>query len=187
MFFTAVEYSIDESLPFIDIKSRRFTDPLKSTFGETQINQLYKYVEHILNRLDSFKSTYDDLQTDIRPDYTTISKNLSSWEILIETYIKEHKYKAEGKVPPVDCFKTPFNKLFSIILQSYFGLEGHNYENEIANAQAFNSLLLPRGMIARFIFDNRLSRDADEMKKLPVNNITCSIKNSNEYAYFARY
>lgn len=187
LFFTAVEYSIDESLPFVDIKSRRFTDPLKSTLSETQINQLNKYVEHILNRLDSFKSTFDDLQTDIRPDYTTISKNLSSWEALIDTYIKEHKYKAEGSVPPVDCFKTPFNKLFNYSSE-LFGLEGTIYENEIANAIAFNprTLLLPRGtQIARFIFDNRLSRDADEMKKLPVTILRASIKNSNEYAYFA--
>lgn len=187
LFFTAVEYSIGETLPFVDIKSHRFTDPLKSTLNETQVNQLYKYVEHISNRLDSFKSTYDDLQTDIRPDYTTISKNLASWKTQIEDYIKKHNYKVQGSVPPVDCFKAPFHKLFNYSSELY-GLEGTIFENETVNAIAFNpgSLLLPRGtQIARFIFDNRLSRDTDEMKKIPVTILRASIKNCNEYAYFA--
>ncbi len=187
LLFTAVAYSITESRPYVDVNTHRFTDPLKSDLNEAQANQLFKYVEHLLNKLDVFEATYQNLDVDIRPTYTTIRTSLDTWKDSIEAYIKENHYKIQGSVPSVDCFKKPFDKLFNYSSELW-GLEGSITEQQAKDAILFDpkKLLLPRGTeIARFIFAGRLSKDKEEMKKLPVTMLRATIKNSDEYAYFA--
>ena len=187
LLFTAVAYNIAEPHPYVDVNTHRFTDPLKSELSEAQANQLYKYVEHLLRRLDDFEATYHNLDTDIRPSYTTIRTSLGTWKDNIETYIRDRNYKVQGSVPSVDCFKKPFDKLFNYSSELW-GLEGSITEQQARDAIKFDpkKLLLPRGTeIARFIFAERLSKDREEMKKLPVTMLRASVKNSDEYAYFA--
>ena len=187
LLFTAVAYNIAETHPYVDVNTHRFTDPLKSELSEAQANQLYKYVEHLLLRLDDFEATYQNLDTDIRPSYTTIRTSLETWKDNIETYIRVNHYKLQGSIPSVDCFKKPFDKLFNYSSELW-GLEGSITEKQAPDAIKFDpkKLLLPRGTeIARFIFAERLSKDKEEMKKLPVTMLRASVKNSDEYAYFA--
>lgn len=187
LLFTAVAYYITEARPYVDVNTHRFTDPLKSGLSEAQANQLYKYVEHLLNKLDVFEATYQHLNDDIRPNYTTIRTSLDTWKNSIEAYIRANNYKIQGSVPSVDCFKKPFDKLFNYSSELW-GLEGSITEQQVPDAILFDpkKLLLPRGTeIARFIFAERLSKDKEEMKKLPVTMLRATIKNSDEYAYFA--
>ena len=187
LLFTAVAYNITDARPYVDVNTHRFTNPLKSGLNEAQANQLYKYVEHLLNKLDIFEATYQNLDADIRPTYTTIRTSLDTWKNSIEAYIKENHYKIQGSVPSVDCFKKPFDKLFNYSSELW-GLEGSITEQQAKDAILFDpkKLLLPRGTeIARFIFAERLSRDKEEMKKLPVTLLRATVKNSDEYAYFA--
>ena len=187
LLFTAVSYSITEARPYVDVITHRFTDPLKSGLDEAPANQLYKYVEHLLNKLDVFEATYQNLDVDIRPTYTTIRTSLDVWKNDIEKYIKDKHYKIQGSVPSVDCFKKPFDRLFNYSSELW-GLEGSITEQQAKDAILFDpkKLLLPRGTeIARFIFAERLSKDKEEMKKLPVTMLRATIKNSDEYAYFA--
>lgn len=187
LLFTAVAYSITEARPYIDVNTHRFTDPLKSGLNEAQANQLYKYVDYLLNKLDVFEATYQNLDDDIRPNYTTIRTALDAWRGCIETFIKEKHYKIQGSVPSVDCFRKPFDKLFNYSSELW-GLEGSITEQQAKDAILFDpkKLLLPRGTeIARFIFAERLSKDKEEMKKLPVTMLRATVKNSDEYAYFA--
>ena len=187
LLFTAVSYNIAEPHPYVDVNTHRFTDPLKSGLNEAQANQLYKYVEHLLNKLDVFEATYQQLNDDIRPNYTTIRTSLNTWKTSIEAYVAENHYKIQGSVPSVDCFKKPFDKLFNYSSELW-GLEGSITEQQAKDAILFDpkKLLLPRGTeIARFIFAERLSKDKEEMKKLPVTMLRATIKNSDEYAYFA--
>jgi hypothetical protein len=187
LLFTAVAYNINDVRPYVDVNTRRFTDPLKSGLSEAQANQLYKYVEHLLNKLDVFEATYQNLDVDIRPTYTTIRTSLVTWKNSIEDYIKSNHYKVQGSVPSVDCFKKPFDKLFNYSSELW-GLEGSITEQQAKDAILFDpkKLLLPRGTeIARFIFAERLSKDKEEMKKLPVTMLRATVKDSDEYAYFA--
>ena len=187
LLFTGVAYSITEARPYVDVNTHRFTDPLKSGLSEAQANQLYKYVEHLLNKLDVFEATYQNLDIDIRPTYTTVRTSLDVWKDSIEAYIKKNHYKIQGSVPSVDCFKKPFDKLFNYSSELW-GLEGSITEQQAKDAILFDpkKLLLPRGTeIARFIFAERLSKDKEEMKKLPVTMLRATIKSSDEYAYFA--
>lgn len=185
--FTAPKYSLASSLPFVDIKTHRFTDPLHSSINREQTAQLLSYVEHLLSRLHELERVYADCS--VKPDYSAITTNLQSWceEIKVLCEKKGFKIVQDSSVPPVDCFLKPFGTLLNYSSELY-GLGGVVYESEQAGAKVFDpkKLLLPAGTeIARLQLGRALAKNPALLANLPLNVLKAVKRGENTFAYFA--
>ena len=59
--FTSVAYNLKEDSPWISVKSKRLTDPIKSDLTPENLKQLYGYVSWIENKINGFASYYKQL------------------------------------------------------------------------------------------------------------------------------
>ncbi|MDE5930025.1 MAG: hypothetical protein K2H03_06040, partial [Muribaculaceae bacterium] len=82
LLFTSSGYKCesDDELPWIDVVTGKFIDPLKSSMKPMQIATLHAYVSHILNGLGNAEDYYKALPDGEGVNYTSIRTLLSKWK-----------------------------------------------------------------------------------------------------------
>ena len=191
LLFTSSAYRIDnpEERPWVDIKTGKFTDPLRSDISEGSVATLLAYVDHILNKIPEIEAYYPQ---NLKVDYAGIRMNLERWKDEIEDYAHSRNYGIKsGSVPPVDAgFTGPFAKLFCY-QDSLFGVEGQINESgqNIQGSIKFDPkklLLPPSAKIAQIRLGSEFSRNPEKLKEIPVFVLTATKKGMpGEFAYFA--
>lgn len=187
LLFTSTGYSCaySEDKPWINRKTGKFTDPLRSGMTQDQTVTLYAYIGYIINGLRKLEEYYSTLPKHLQPKYTAIRTYLTNWQKEVERYAEGEGYDvAKGTVPPVDAkFKAPFDELFchQVLL---FGLEGEIYEGMEPNAIQFDPkdiLLDEKAQPAQL----RLNISSSDLKNLPILVMQADVKGSDEKMYFA--
>ncbi len=191
LLFTSSEYSVtEEELPWVDKRTYRFIDPLRSDLTQDQVISLYAYVKHLLDKLSGFQK-YFPQELDVETG--GVRTNLEQWKRDIEEYARRYNHDAieAGAIPPVELdFSGPFKALFNY-KDLLYGAEGQISENKgkIEGAVGFNprELLLPEGAkIARIPLDLEFIKAPQKLKEMPIFMLTAEKKGSpGEYAFFA--
>lgn len=187
LLFTSTGYQCEPSdeRPWIDVRTHKFIDPLKSSMKPVQIATLYAYVSHILKGLGEAEEYYKGLPAGEGVNYTSIRTLLETWkEEIAERAIRDGFELSIGSTPPVSAsFSGPFAKLFchKDILN---GVEGIISEKEMAGGVEFdpkNLLLEDTARIAKL----DLNVSTEDFKNLPILVLTADIKGMQDKAYFA--
>ena len=147
LLFTSVSYQLKESAPFIDVKSRNFTDPLHSDLQPEQLNILYGYVKFIVNNIENFRKQFDLLSNLLKPSYGDVQGNLQDWLKEMEVYANSKGFKIQEQIPELTIFEKPFSTLFNHSTELY-GSEGTiSSDANMDGAIRFDpkNLLLPGG------------------------------------------
>lgn len=181
--FTSAHYAISDDLPYVNPKTKHFTDPLKlDKLKQNQYLALYAYVN---NLIDKFKdlSAYYKIQA---PDYTALQKELQNWLNEIDAKIDEKGFdKSKASPLPVSHFtQQPFRKFFNYSNDLY-AVNGIIYSKEVEHAIPFtpSSLLLPHDTELVHILIN--TRQPDEIERFPLTLLRASKLEGNGEAYFA--
>ncbi len=187
LLFTSSGYRCEtvEEMPWVNVVSGRFTDPLNSSLKPMQLAALHAYVSHILRGLDEAEQYYAGLPAGEGVDYTSIRTVLKNWKTEIEDRAKGDGVELSiASTPPVSAsFGGPFEKLFCH-KDSLNGVEGVISENEMTGGVNFdpNNLLLDdTARIARL----DLNIKPDQLKELPILVMSADVKGMEEKAYFA--
>ncbi|MFA7081512.1 MAG: hypothetical protein WC135_02760 [Bacteroidales bacterium] len=187
--FTSVEYKLDGNSPYINVKNKQFTDPLKSDINNGQLNVLYGYVKFINNKIDSFRKQFDELDDNLKPNYGNINGNLQDWLKEMDAYASKKGFKITEQVPELTIFKKPFSTLFNHSTELY-GTEGIiSSDIGLEGSIPFDpkNLLLPDGSeIAQIEF---VSKEADKNVDFPktrsIYMLQAKTKGEDSYSYFA--
>lgn len=187
LLFTSTGYqcTASEEYPWIEVRTGKFTDPLKSPMKPMQVAALHAYVSHILNGLGDAEEYYASLPAGEGVDYTSIRTLLSSWKQEIEGRADRDGFELSiGSTPPVSAaFGGPFEKLFchkDILI----GVEGVISETAMSGGVEFdpkNLLLEETARIARL----DLNISPSDFKNLPILVLTANVKGMSDKAYFA--
>lgn len=187
LLFTSTGYKCEaaEERPWIDVKTGKFIDPLKSAIKPMQVATLHAYVSHLIHGLDGAEDYYKSLPPGEGVNYTSIRTLLDSWKEEIEKYASGNNFELSiGSTPPVSAdFGGPFKNLFchkDILI----GLEGVISETEMSGGVEFdpkNLLLEDNARIARL----DLNVSPSEMNALPILVLTADVKGMADKAYFA--
>jgi hypothetical protein len=124
--FTSVSYRIGDRLPFVDIGTGRFTDPLRSELKPEELFKIYGYANHILKNIESFRNHFGKLDGAFRPDYSNVSVVVRAWMDEMVAYQQAKNFsKLDQQTPPEvgSLFQEPFAKLFNYSTILY-GSEG---------------------------------------------------------------
>ena len=171
--FTSVAYKLKEDSPWVSVKSKRLTDPIKSDLTPEDLKQLYGYVSWIENKINGFASYYKQLPKNLRPDASCLIGAFENWKKAIEAKATEKGIDLDNAgAPPVEIFQEPFSMLFNHS-DKLFGVEGNIYDSQEvdANAIAFNSkdLLLPaQSEVTQFNFGNKAAQSPDFIERQPI-------------------
>ena len=171
--FTSVAYNLKEDSPWVSVKSKRLTDPIKSDLTPEHLKQLYGYVSWIENKINGFASYYKQLPKSLRPDASCLIGAFENWKKAIEAKATEKGIDLDNAgAPPVEKFQEPFSMLFNHS-DKLFGVEGNIYDSQEvdANAIAFNSkdLLLPaQSEVTQFNFGNKAAQSQDFIGRQPI-------------------
>lgn len=171
--FTSVAYKLKEDSPWVSVKSKRLTDPIKSDLTPEDLKQLYGYVSWIENKINGFASYYKQLPKNLRPDASCLIGAFENWKKAIEAKATEKGIDLDNAgAPPVEKFQEPFSMLFNHS-DKLFGVEGNIYDSQEvdANAIAFNSkdLLLPaQSEVTQFNFGNKAAQSPDFIERQPI-------------------
>lgn len=187
LLFTSTGYACEASvdLPWVDVQTGKFTDPLNSPMSPLQIAQLHAYISHILSGLDAVGVYYSNLPDGEGVDYTSIRTVLESWKEEVENRAEENGVELSiGSTPPVSAaFGGPFEKLFCY-KDILFGLEGvvSDRSNGGVEFDPQNLLLDDTAHIAKL----DLNITPQELKQLPILVMTADVKGmGSSTAYFA--
>lgn len=193
LLFTSVAYRVEDNAdhqPFIDVNTKKFTDPLKSKMNQEQLQQLYGYVKHILNRsLPEFVKMYAGLPDDIRMDPVNVTNNLQRWKEEMEQFAAANGMKLDSaSVPQVSCFsQSAFRVLFNYSTQMY-GSNGIIMNGILENGIPFDprKLLLDDGaVIAGVHYGNEASKDPNFLRNNAVSLMRAEVQAMpGTYYYF---
>lgn len=170
LLFTSSGYTCDASdeLPWIDVVTGKFIDPLKSSMRPMQIAALHAYVGHILKGLGDAEEYYQSLPAGEGVDYTSVRTLLQHWKEEIEARAESDGVELSiGSIPPVSAsFGGPFEKLFchKDILN---GVEGVISVTKTSGSVEFdpkNLLMEDSARIAKL----NLNVSGDNLKNLPI-------------------
>lgn len=187
LLFTSTGYKCEASdeLPWIDVVTGKFIDPLKSSMKPMQIATLHAYVSHILQGLGEAEEYYKSLPAGEGVNYTSIRTLLSSWKQEIADRAEREGFELSiGSTPPVSAsFGGPFKKLFchKDILN---GVEGVISETEMNGGVEFdpkNLLLEDTARIAKL----DLNISSANLINLPILVLSADVKGMKDKAYFA--
>lgn len=187
LLFTSTGYSCEASdeRPWIDVVTKKFIDPLKSSMKPMQIATLHAYVSHILQGLGEAEEYYKTLPAGEGINYSSIRTILNSWKDEIAARAASDGFELSiGSTPPVNAtFGGPFEKLFchKDILN---GVEGVISETEMSGGVKFdpkNLLLEDTAHIAKL----DLNISPEELDSLPILVLTADVKGMQDKAYFA--
>ena len=189
LLFTSPGYTVSpsEDRPWVSRKGK-FTNPLKGSVSEAQLQTLYAYADHLLKNLNELETYFPHkLGIDLNP----VRTNLERWKDEMETYASSHTYKTGGgAIPPVSFeMGGPFKELFSH-QDKLYGVEGTFSETAGLNgAKAIDPrhlLLPPEAKIARIHLSSEYMRNPEKIRTLPVYLLRADIKNEkDEKAFFA--
>lgn len=190
--FTSVGYKLTEKLPFIDVNNGKLTDPRLSDMQREQLLAIHAFVQHIVNKIDQFKNTFNNLETFLKPNYSSISGNLSDWLKEMDAYASTRGWvmpsQKPGSIPEVNIFSAPFSTLFNHSTELY-GLEGVIY-NEAADDGRISfkpsELLLPASTeVIQFRFGTDAEKDKNFLANRPLLLLRADVKAMpGNYAYF---
>lgn len=190
--FTSVSYQIGERLPFVDIRSGRLTDPLKSDLRPEELFKIYGYAGHILKNIESFRNQFARLEESIRPEYSAVSSAIRDWMEEMISYQRARNYaKLEQQTPPEvgSLFQEPFAKLFnySTILHGSEGVISTDATSDSSIAFDPKDLLLPDSTeIVQFDFGKAGVLTRNYLHDKPILLLSAETKGQpNNYAYFS--
>lgn len=187
LLFTSTGYKCESSddRPWIDVKTGKFIDPLRSAIQPMQVASLHAYVSHLLKGVGNAEEYYKNLPDGEGVDYTSVRTILDQWKQDIENHAKDHGFELSiGSTPPVSAsFGGPFEELFchKDILN---GCEGVISEQSMAGGVEFDPkdlLLDDSARIARL----DINVSAEDFHNLPILVLTADVKGMKEKAYFA--
>ena len=125
--FTSVGYKVTEKLPFINVNNGKLIDPLLSEIQPEQLLTIHAFVQHIVNKIDQFKNTFNNLESFLKPNYSSIYGNLQDWLKEMDAYATKRGWvtpsQKPGSTPEVNIFSAPFSTLFNHSTELY-GYEG---------------------------------------------------------------
>lgn len=188
--FTSVSYQIKDKLPFVNVQSGKFIDPLQSELNPQELMSIYGYAKHILRNIEKFRLNYAGLDELIKPEYGNISACIQEWMNDMVVYQQAKGYpKLEQSSPPEVgiLFNYPFSILFNYSTE-LFGSEGIIYNEANSNTIPFDpkDLLLPDTTeIAQIDLGKESMITKNYLKSMPILLLAAEIKGHfNEYEYF---
>ena len=188
--FTSASYSIKDKLPFANVNTGKFIDPLKSDLTPQELFNLYGYAKHILKNIESFRKNFDGVEDFITPKYGNIFGTIESWLKDMQKYQEEKGYpKLDNQSPPEigSIFNYPFSLLFNYSTE-LFGSEGIIYSESKDGSIVFDpkDLLLPDTTeIAQIDFGKEGVETKNFLKNKPILLLEAETKGQpNSYAYF---
>lgn len=181
--FTSANYSINDDLPYVNPKTKHFTDPLKlDKLKQNQYLALYAYVNNLIDNFGDLEN-YFKVKA---PDYTAVQKELQRWLENIQKKIDEKGFDVSKASPlPVSHFtQEPFRKFFNYSNDLY-AINGIIYSKEVEHAIPFTPerLLLPHDTELVHIMVN--AHHPDDMSHFPLTLLRASKLEGNGEAYFA--
>ena len=187
--FTSVSYKLNEPEPFVNVKSKNFTDPLNSELQPDQLNRLYGYVKFLNVNIENFRMQFDGLTDMLKPRYDNITGNLQDWLKEMETFAQNKGLKIQEQVPELTIFEKPFSILFNHSTELY-GCDGVIYtEDSMPDVIPFDpkKLLLPEGTeIARIVFGKEGDQNVDFLQNRAIYILQAGTKGEKGfYNYFA--
>jgi hypothetical protein len=191
LLFTSVSYKIYEKLPFVNVNNGKLIDPLKSELTPEQLTVLQAFAQHIVNKIDVFKTTFSNIETFLSPNYSSIYGNLQDWLKEMDVYADVKGWtkpsQKPGSAPEISVFKAPFSILFNHSTELY-GKDGVIYSDMQDGAISFNpsEILLPNTTdILQFRFGSDAERDRNFIANRPLLLLRADVKDSpNYFAYF---
>ena len=187
--FTSVAYRIEEDQPFVDLKSRVFTDPLNSDILPDKLNIIYGYVKHIINNVEAFRKQFDGLSNVLKPSFGNLQGNLQDWLKEMEQHASSKGFTIKEDKPELTSFDSPFNVLFNHSTE-LFGSEGIiSSDSTMSGAIKFDpkNLLLQEGSeIAQIDFGADGAKHKDFLKNRAIYILQAETKDEKGlYSYFA--
>jgi hypothetical protein len=188
--FTSISYTINEDQPWVNIKNKRFCDPLKSNISPDDLKELFGYVGFLEGNINSFTQYYSDLESHLKPDASSFTGALSRWKESIAKNAFDKQIDLENVgVPAIGLFQEPFSKLFNKS-DDLFGVEGKiTDDGDAEGVIPFKSkdLLLPNTCgIVCINFGNKAAQDAIYLKHQPVHVLKAeTVGMPGIYHYFA--
>ncbi len=188
-FFTSVSYSLKDNDVYVNLKSRTFTDPLESDIQPEQLNFLYGYVKFILNKIETFRKQFNNLDDILQPKYGNIIGNLQDWLKEMEVKANQKGFKIIERLPELSCFEKPYSTIFNHSTELY-GSEGMiSSDATMEGAIPFDpkNLLLPEGSdIAQIDFGAEGAKNKDFLKTRAIYLLQAETKGEKGlYSYFA--
>ena len=191
LLFTAPNYCISkrEGRPYVNVKTGKFTDPLKSALTEEQLLALYAYVIHLLKQIPLLGQYYTpDEGGKSLVDYSCLTTNLKRWLDEIKAKLESRKSNlAQASALPVSVFSQPFNIVFNYTDELY-GHNGKITKKSDEAGVAFNpeKLLLEKGtQIARIPLASDYERHPEKLANLSVYVLKADKVNKEGFAFFA--
>lgn len=191
MIFTSVGYSISEKLPYVGTSNKKLIDPLKDELLPEQLLTLQAFVQHIINKIDTFKNTFNNVDAFLKPDYSSIYGNLQAWLKEMDVYAETRGWikpsQKPGSIPEVSNFLAPFSILFNHSTELY-GSEGTIFSDFEKGRIAFkpSELLLPAATeIVQFRFGQEAEKNKNFLSDRPLLLLRADVKGMpNNYSYF---
>ena len=191
LLFTSVGYSISEKFPFVGAGNKKLIDPLKDELLPDQLLKLHAFVQHIINKIDVFKNTFNNLETFLKPDYSSVYGNLQEWLKEMDEYALSRNWskpsQKPGSIPEVSNFLAPFSILFNHSTELY-GSEGTIFSEFEEGRIGFkpSELLLPAATeIVQFRFGQDAEKNKNFLADRPLLLLRADVKGMpNNYAYF---
>ena len=191
LLFTSTGYKLEDEngeKPWVDKKTGKFTNPLKSKMNSEQTITLYAYLDYLVNGLNDYDKYYSNLPSALKiKTIGAIQTLLNRWKQEIAAYASANGYSVQqGSVPPVSVgFTGAFKKLFSY-KDVLFGLEGVIYDEEVVDGSVEfdpkNLLLDESALIAPI----NIAIKEEDKENLPILVMTAEHKNNrSQKEYFA--
>lgn len=182
--FTASNYSIDDDVPYVNPKSKHFTDPLRlDRLTKDQYLALWAYVNRLV---DNFRQLTAYFKKELAPNYTAVQNEMQRWLTDIAAKIAEKGIDMANASPlPVSYFKQePFARFFNFS-DDLYALNGIVYSQPEEHAIPFtpDSLLLPNDTELVHVLVN--SRLAANLSQFPLTLLRASKTEGSGEAYFA--
>lgn len=190
--FTSVGYKLSEKLPFVNVNNGKLIDPLLSDIQPEQLLAIHAFVHHIINKIDAFKNTFNNLENFLKPNYSSVYGNLQDWLKEMDVYASKRSWplpsQKPGSTPEVNKFLAPFSILFNHSTELY-GLEGVIYSEAGSDDRISfkpSELLLPETTeIIQFRFGTDAEKNKDFLANRPLMLLRADVKGMpNNYAYF---
>jgi hypothetical protein len=192
LLFTSVGYKVSDKYPFINVNNGKLIDPLLSDIQPEQLLAIHAFVQNVVNKIDSFKSIFNNLENFLKPNYSSIYGNLQDWIKEMDNYASARGWskpsQKQGSIPEISQFQAPFSILFNHSTELY-GLEGvidSDYQEGGIRFNPSELLLSSSTELVQFRFDQNAEKDRNYLLKRPLLLLRADIKGiPGNYAYFS--